>query len=180
MSLDKTTVAKRYSKALFEIVSEKGQRDETRAELNQIQQVFNDNEGLGKILTDKGLEQNQKLEILNILTKDASNYVGNLIKMTFDYGRMDYLTAIIDEFNNLCDADEKIVRAKVVSAIPLSDQQLDKMAEQFAKRLKVSEVVLGSEVDDSIIGGAIIKTDSLIYDGSIQTQINQIRQRLIG
>ncbi len=54
------------------------------------------------------------------------------------------------------------------------------MAEQFAKRLKVSEVVLDSEVDDSIIGGAIIKTDSLIYDGSIQTQINQIRQRLIG
>ena len=49
MSLDKTTIAKRYSKALFEIVSEKGQRDETRAELNQIQQVFNDNEGLGKI-----------------------------------------------------------------------------------------------------------------------------------
>lgn len=54
------------------------------------------------------------------------------------------------------------------------------MAENFAKRLKVSKVILDSEVDNSIIGGAIIKTDGLIYDGSIQTQINQIRQRLVG
>ncbi|MCC3236745.1 ATP synthase F1 subunit delta, partial [Pediococcus acidilactici] len=79
-----------------------------------------------------------------------------------------------------CVADASVVRAKVISAIPLSDEQLQKMAENFAKRLKVSKVILDSEVDNSIIGGAIIKTDGLIYDGSIQTQINQIRQRLVG
>lgn len=180
MSLDKTTIAKRYSKALFEIVSENGKLEETRGELNQIRQVFIDNEGLGKILTDKGLEQKQKLDIINILIKDASQDVQNLIKMTFDYGRMDNLTAIIDEFNNQCDASEELVRAKVTSAIPLSDEQLNQMASNFAQRLNVKKVILDSEVDDSIIGGAIIKTDSLIYDGSIQTQINQIRQRLIG
>lgn len=180
MSLDKTTIAKRYAKALFEIVSENGQLEETRSELNQIRNVFTDNKGLGKILTDKGLEQAHKQGIIDILIKDASTPVQNLIKMTFDYGRMDDLTAIIDEFNDMCDLSEQLVRARVISAIPLSDEQLNRMADNFAHRLNVKKVILDSEVDDSIIGGAIIKTDSLIYDGSIQTQINQIRQRLIG
>lgn len=180
MSLDKTTIAKRYSKALFDVVAEQNQIDQVRDELKQIQQIFDDNEGLGKMLTDKGLKDDQKRSIMALLTKDASKYVGNLIKMAFDYGRMDDLTAIIAEFNRLCDADASVVRAKVISTIPLSDEQLQKMAENFAKRLKVSKVILDSEVDNSIIGGAIIKTDGLIYDGSIQTQINQIRQRLVG
>ncbi len=60
MSLDKTTIAKRYSKALFDVVAEQNQIDQVRDELKQIQQIFDDNEGLGKMLTDKGLKDDQK------------------------------------------------------------------------------------------------------------------------
>jgi F0F1-type ATP synthase, delta subunit (mitochondrial oligomycin sensitivity protein) len=63
MSLDKTTIAKRYSKALFDVVAEQNQIDQVRDELKQIQQIFDDNEGLGKMLTDKGLKDDQKRSI---------------------------------------------------------------------------------------------------------------------
>ncbi|WP_353990122.1 ATP synthase F1 subunit delta [Pediococcus argentinicus] len=179
MSLDKMTIAKRYSKALFDVVAEHDQVASTREELHQVRQVFLDNDGLGKILTDKGLKHNEKLEILNLLTKSASPYVSNLIKMTFDYGRIGNLTDIIDAFDDLCDANQHIVRAKLTTAVQISDTQRDQISQQFAKRVGAKQVILDSNIDDSIIGGAILQANGLIYDGSVSSQINKIKQMLI-
>ena len=99
--------------------------------------------------------------------------------MTFDYGRIGNLTDIIDAFDDLCDANQHIVRAKLTTAVQISDTQRDQISQQFAKRVGAKQVILDSNIDDSIIGGAILQANGLIYDGSVSSQINKIKQMLI-
>ena len=180
MSLDNTTVTKRYARALFEVALEKGRIDEIQTELKDVKKIFDENQGLSVILTDKGITIDQKLDLIKPILNQASDLVKNLIQMTFDYGRINLLTDIISEFDNLYDANNKVVRATAITAIALDDKQMAELSQNFAHKLNVNKVVLHNKIDDSIIGGVILKTNGLVYDGSIKTQINQIKQSLLG
>jgi F0F1-type ATP synthase, delta subunit (mitochondrial oligomycin sensitivity protein) len=104
MSLDKMTIANRYAKALFELVVEQDQLDSTFEELKQLRDVFQTNDNLAYLLTSVELSLQEKQSILKILTDGATPVVKNLIMMVFDYGRMDDMVAIIDEFERRYDS----------------------------------------------------------------------------
>ncbi len=117
------TIANRYSKALFELVVEQDQLDETFEELVQLRQVFQTNTNLASVLAGAELALSEKQSLIQVLTDGASTVVANLIKMVFDYGRMDDMVAIIDEFERRYDARKQRVHANVVSAVKLDTTQ---------------------------------------------------------
>jgi F0F1-type ATP synthase, delta subunit (mitochondrial oligomycin sensitivity protein) len=98
------TIANRYAKALFELVVEQDQLDSTFEELKQLRDVFQTNDNLAYLLTSVELSLQEKQSILKILTDGATPVVKNLIMMVFDYGRMDDMVAIIDEFERRYDS----------------------------------------------------------------------------
>ncbi len=106
MSLDKKTVADRYAKALFELVDADNELDQTYQELIALRQVFEDNEGLDAALAGVQLSLDEKKSLIKDLQQGASKYVANLIQMVFDYGRIDCMVAIIDEFERRYDRNE--------------------------------------------------------------------------
>lgn len=102
MSLDEMTVAKRYSKALFEVLTENNELDSGYEELKQIRLVFQDNPQLGAILSGAALSETDRTSLVTpIIDNVDSKYVKNFMKMAFDYGRMNYLVSIIDQFEVL-------------------------------------------------------------------------------
>ena len=115
MSLDKKTVANRYAKAIFELAEENGQLDQTYQELSALRQVFEENGSLATLLSGVDLSLAEKKSLIDALKKDASPFVSNLIQMVFDYGRMDDLVAIIDEFERRYDAFNKRINAEVIT-----------------------------------------------------------------
>lgn len=179
MSLDKKTVANRYAKALFELADENDQLDQTYQELTALRQVFEENDGLATLLSGVDLSLAEKKALIDTLKKDASPFVSNLIQMAFDYGRMDDLVAIIDEFERRYDAHNKRVHAKVITAVQLDTKQRDQLKANLAQRLGANEVVLHEMVDPSILGGAIIQTNNETLDGSLSSKIEQIRRLLV-
>lgn len=179
MSLDNLTIAKRYSKALFELAEQHDQLDDLQSELNELRKVFQTVPNLGSMLSDALLSYDKKRPIVEQLEKDASPMVKNFIQMTFDYGRVNNIVGIINEFDNLVDEKHQIVRANLTTAVEITDDQKQQIADGFAQRIGAKKVVVDSKVDDSIIGGAVLESHGLIYDGSISTQINQIKQQLL-
>ncbi|KRK99453.1 F0F1 ATP synthase subunit delta [Secundilactobacillus odoratitofui DSM 19909 = JCM 15043] len=180
MSLDKVTVAKRYSKALFELLDSQDQLDASFEELKQLRKVFQDNPQLGTALTDNSLAPAKREALVKPLLDATTGTVHNLIHMVYDYGRMDAMVEIIDQFQALYDTKNATVYADVTSAVALDDSQLDQLKAGYAKRVGAKQVVLSSKVDADIIGGVIIKSEGTIYDGSIKTKINRVRQALLG
>ena len=116
MSLDKKTVARRYARALFELVDADNEVDQTYQELIALRQVFEDNEGLEAALAGVQMSLDDKKALVSDLQQGASQYVTNLIQMLFDYGRMDCMVAIIDEFERRYDRKMKRMHADVTTA----------------------------------------------------------------
>ena len=81
MSLDKKTVARRYARALFELVDADNEIDQTYQELIALRQVFEDNEGLEGALAGVQMSFADKKALVNALQEGASQYVQNLIQM---------------------------------------------------------------------------------------------------
>ena len=179
MSLDKKTVARRYARALFELVDADNEVDQTYQELIALRQVFEDNEGLEAALAGVQMSLDDKKALVSDLQQGASQYVTNLIQMLFDYGRMDCMVAIIDEFERRYDHVNKRMHADVVTAIQLDKQQRDQLADNLAKRFGANEVVLNEHVDPAILGGVIVHADHKTLDGSLSSKIKQIRRLLV-
>ena len=179
MSLDKKTVANRYAKAIFELAEENGQLDQTYQELSALRQVFEENDSLAALLSGVDLSLAEKKSLIDALKKDASPFVSNLIQMVFDYGRMDDLVAIIDEFERRYDAFNKRIHAEVITAVQLDTKQRDQLKAGLAKRLSANEIVLHETVDPSILGGVIIRANNEPLDGSLSSKIEQIRRLLV-
>lgn len=179
MSLDKKTVANRYAKAIFELAEENGQLDQTYQELSALRQVFEENDSLAALLSGVDLSLAEKKSLIDALKKGASPFVSNLIQMVFDYGRMDDLVAIIDEFERRYDAFNKRIHAEVITAVQLDTKQRDQLKAGLAKRLSANEIVLHETVDPSILGGVIIRANNETLDGSLSSKIEQIRRLLV-
>ncbi len=176
MSLDKKTVADRYAKALFELVDADNELDQTYQELIALRQVF---EGLDAALAGVQLSLDEKKSLIKDLQQGASKYVANLIQMVFDYGRIDCMVAIIDEFERRYDRKMKRMHADVTTAIQLDKQQEDQLKANLAKRFGANEVTLTKHVDPEILGGVIVHVDNKTLDGSLSSKIKQIRRLLV-
>ncbi|WP_461240408.1 F0F1 ATP synthase subunit delta [Paucilactobacillus sp. N302-9] len=179
MSLDKMTIAKRYSKALFELVVEQGNLDATFEELTQLRAVFQANDSLAAVLTGAELSLSEKQSLVKALQQDASPLVANLIQMIFDYGRMNDMVAIIDEFERRYDEKNKRVHAEITTAVKLGENQKEQLMKTFAARIGANEVVADETVDPEILGGVIIRANNETLDGSLSSKIEQIRRLLI-
>ena len=179
MSLDKKTVARRYARALFELVDADNELDQTYQELTALRQVFEDNAALASVLSGVQLSLSEKKSLIDDLKKGFSQPVSNLIQMTFDYGRINDLVAIIDEFERRYDAKMKRVHADVVTAIQLDKQQRDQLKANLAQRFGAKEVVLHEQVDPEILGGVIVHLNNKTLDGSLSSKIKQIRRLLV-
>lgn len=180
MSLNQITAAKRYAKALFELLSEQDELDRGYAELNQIRQVFIANPDLSVALTDQSLSQTKRQTLMNPLLEGTSGVIHNLVLMVYDYHRMDIMVEIINQFQSLYDEHRQTVYAKAITAVPLNEDEMTRLKDAYAKRVGAKEVVLSNQVDATIIGGVIVKSKGTILDGSIQTKINRLRQALLG
>ncbi|WP_283805068.1 ATP synthase F1 subunit delta [Lentilactobacillus rapi] len=86
---------------------------------------------------------------------------------------------IIDQFQKVYEDDKKIVRAEVVSATELSDDQRDRLAKAFEKRVGAAKVIFDTKVDSSLIGGVMIKSSDMTIDGSVKTRINKVKELLL-
>ncbi|MCH4123931.1 MAG: F0F1 ATP synthase subunit delta [Levilactobacillus sp.] len=179
MSLNRATVAKRYSKALFELLSEKDQLESGYTELEELRRIFQDNPQLSTMLSDASLQVAEREALLQPLLKQASPYIKNLIQMAYDYGRMENLVDIIDAFQKLYDDAHDTVYAEVTTAVALTAEQKSQIETVYAKRVGAKKVILSSKVDPAVIGGVIIKAADTVLDGSLRTKINRLRQQLL-
>ncbi|EHL95658.1 F0F1 ATP synthase subunit delta [Lentilactobacillus parafarraginis] len=179
MKSTNVTAAKKYAKAMFEVLTDSNNVEDGYADLIELRKIFAANPKLIDILDDMRVSDDKKKSLLAPITQNASDFINNFLKVVASYQRFPDIITIIDQFQKLYEDDKKIVRAEVLSATELDDDQKDRLAKAFEKRVGAAKVIFDTKVDKSLIGGIVIKSSDVIIDGSVRTRINKVKELLL-
>jgi F-type H+-transporting ATPase subunit delta len=140
-----------------------------------------DESDLSKTLAEPSLRISQKLELCRaVLGRDAviDKLAGNLLLVLVSSRRQSLLPAIEEAYRQLVDKREGRVVAQLTTAVPVTAAEQKRLAEQLSKRLHL-EVRFESLVDPSLLGGAVVRVGDRVFDASLTTRLQQLRQDLL-
>ena len=171
--------ARRYAKALFELSKEAGQVAEVVGELTSMGDLLDGNPELHGVLFRPLHPVAQRRAVLDGVTDriGASPTVRSFFSLLIDQRRLIDFPAIHEEFERLASEDAGLRRAEVVSASALRDEQLERLRRALSVRTGC-EVDVSARVDPTLLGGVIAKVGDLVFDGSLRTQLRQLRADL--
>ena len=176
---DFTTAARPYAKAVFELGKEGKALDKWSSSLAFSAAVASDAQ-MQAALSSPKLTQAQRAEVFLAACKgDISKEAENLVRVLAENNRLVILPNIAEQFEELRAAAENVLDATIISASALTDKQSKAYAAALEKRLG-KKVQLKSEVDTSLLGGAIIRAGDNVIDGSLKGRMQQLAHELLG
>jgi len=174
-----STIAKRYARAFFEIADEEKQLENYYREINGFSSIVEGNEDLKEFLANPIFDQAEKKSVVeNILEKtDISGITANFLKLLADKQRIVILKDIVESYREMMDEALKTVRVSVKTAFPLSAELVQHLQEGL-ERQTGKNVDMTVVEDQSLLGGIVVRVGDTLYDNSIKTQLNNIRNLL--
>jgi F-type H+-transporting ATPase subunit delta len=174
-------LAKRYAKALFAVGKEENALDEYATSLKEFATMLADNPELDDALSNPMYPLDAREGVMAEVVKaaDLSTIMGNFLNLIVQKRRADVLGDIAEMFQILVDEENNIAQGTVVSATELSAEMQAKVQETLEK-ITGKQVTLTTQVDESIIGGMIAKVGDLVMDGSIKTQLEELKESIKG
>ncbi len=173
---DLTTIARPYAKAAFDFAVEKDQLDQWGQMLSFAAEVAN-NEQMTELLTSS-FSAEKMAEIFVAVCGDQVDANGqNLLKVMAENGRLTALPDVCEQFFILKKEHEKEIDVEVISASELSDEQLANIGSKLEVRLE-RKVKLNCSVDETLLGGVIIRAGDLVIDDSARGRLNRLSDAL--
>ncbi|MFP4445307.1 MAG: ATP synthase F1 subunit delta [Desulfosudaceae bacterium] len=173
------SISRRYSKALILIGQEDGKAEQYREELDAVVAVLDQNAEFEDIISNPlyPAEDRKKALEMVIQTIGMSDIIKSFLLLIYDKQRFGELRGIAEFYRKLVDEHKGIVRADVVSASILSDEAVEKIKASLSK-MTGKEVILDVNQDPALIGGVVTKVGDIVLDGSIKTQLDNMKESL--
>jgi len=175
------SLAGRYAMALFELARDERQLDAVGASLGRLKQALRESEDLRTLVTSP-LVSREESERAVAAAADAlgldplsRNFIGVLAKNR----RLSQLGNVIRAFEMLAAGHRGEVTAEIVSAHPLSDDQVEALKARLRDQTG-RDIAVDLNVDPSILGGLVVKVGSRMIDGSIRTKLNTLAHAMKG
>lgn len=169
----------RYARSLAEIAFEDGLEQTVTEDLNTYIEIFRVVPDLLDAFHAPYIPRETKQRLLaELMTLHPVNHItSNFLRILLQHNRFRYYPEIADAFFKSINERKGIVTARVTASSPLSPQELksleDKIAEITGKSVNVE-----LQTDANLLGGIVVQVGSTIFDGSIRTQLSEMRRRL--
>ena len=171
--IEPITLARPYARAAFEHARVAGELAQWQDALEQLAAVTRDHK-VSVMLESPSQTAQQRAENLAALIGDSlPASVVNLLMIMADNGRLSLLPEVSALFEQFKQMVESTVTVVVTSAYPLNDDETRVLTETMTSKLNRS-VTLTSETDSSLLGGAIIRADDLVIDGSVRGRLDKL------
>jgi len=176
---EKSTIARPYAEAVFETAQASGELKQWSALLQTVALITADAD-MQNIIGNTSVNKEQLAQLIVDIAADVVTDQGrNLIRLLSENRRLNVVAEICEQFETLKAEAEKTVEAEIVSAQEVSAAQKTLIADKLKARLG-REVTLKCTVDESLMGGAIIKAGDMVIDGSVSGQLNKLSVELAG
>jgi F-type H+-transporting ATPase subunit delta len=174
------SVASTYARAFADVVL--GARlDANRAiaELRSIASLLSESVELRRVWENPAIPADQKRRVLDAVAQrdGISKQVRNLVAVLIDHRRVQFLGPVIRQLEKELDARLGFAEAEITSFRPLGDNEKSDFEAQVGK-LTGKKVRAQYAQDLSLLGGAILRLGSTIYDGSVKGQLEKMREAI--
>ena len=173
-------LAERYAGALVDVALENKQADRVKRELADFAALVRESPELHAFLANPSIARAAKHSAIEAIVArmGASRTLRNYLFVIVDQRRAGMLIEIEQAFSRLLDARQGITQATVISATELTSEERAELAAALGKL--TGEIVQAQfTTDAALIGGAVVRIGSTIYDGSVRTQLERMRVRMI-
>lgn len=173
------SIARRYARALFSLAVESNRVESWSDALQALRAVIDSSSDLQDVLSNPVYSKEQRRAIVGDLAAALrlDPEPSSLLFLLGDRNRLASLPAVAENFRDLADAHLGRLRARVTSAVPLEPQAAQAIADKLSQATQ-AKVLLDRAVDPALLGGVIAQVGSLVYDGSVRTQLEDLRKSL--
>lgn len=149
-------------------------------QLRDFSETFTGSTELREVLMNPSIANEQKLKVLDAIAGRIGMFpqVRNFLAVIMDHQRLSELEEILTEYHVVADEQSGVAEAEITSAHPLNDQDRAELEAQVAK-LAGGQVRATYRQDATLLGGAVVRLGSTVYDGSLRGQFRQLKQRLV-
>jgi len=174
-----SAIARRYAKALILIGKEDGNAETYRQELETIVALLDKEPMLEQAVSNPLYNaQSRRNVLVTVIDKlELSNVIKSFVLLLFDKARINFLRDVTLNYSVFADELKGIVRADLTTATDLTEETLEQIRNSLSKMTGKS-VSLEAKTDISLIGGIVTRIGDLVLDGSIKTQLQNMRESL--
>lgn len=170
-----TRAAIRYAKAILDLAKDQKLAPAVNEDMKSIAKAVDASKELKDMLYSPVIPTATKKSALLAVFQDLNKLSTNLIDTLIENRRIDILGVVAETYNQLFDKEQGIQIAKVTSAVPLTDE-LKKMVLVKVKELTGNDAEINNVVDESILGGFILRVGDLQYDASIANKLKKLKR----
>ena len=176
-----TGLAGRYAAALIELAESANKLDKVAEDLIALRSMISESKDLNRVITSPVLTRNEQAQAMTALCAKAEmdELTGNFAGTVAQNRRLPSLNKMISAFLNELSRRRGEASAQVISAKTLSDAQL-KAVSDVLKKAVGGKVSVEANVDESLLGGLIVKVGSRMVDTSLKTQLQQLHLSMKG
>lgn len=173
-------VSKVYGDALFEAAMEKDVMSEWYEEVQALRGIFAEHADLAQFLNHPQIMKEEKVKVTESVFKGriSEGLLGFLV-LVIEKGRQNDILPICDYFIDRVKEYKKIGVVKVTSAVVLSDEQKKRVEKRLLETTKYVSLEVNYEVDESLLGGLVIRIGDRVVDSSIRTQLEELKRDLM-
>lgn len=172
--------ATRYARALFDVAQKEGDIQQVGRDLGAFAALVSGNEGLARTFANPAIPAARKRAVVDQLLARAgglSPIVAKLLLMLAERDRLVLIPDLVAAYETRLMDHANVVRAQVTTAVPLTDDRIDALRQGLAQATG-RQVQLEARVDPAIIGGAVARIGSTVFDGSVTMQLQKVKERL--
>ena len=167
-----------YAKAFLEVARAEGHLAEVEDELFRFARAYTGSEELRLALTDPNLPVARKVAVVqDLLERKALAVSQALVLAVVVAGRAGEMEQIVDKFVELAVAERAHEFAEVRSAVPLSDEDVERLRDALSRATR-KNVEVKVVVDPEVMGGIVTKMGDLVIDGSVRHRLDQLREQI--
>lgn len=173
-------IPNRYAKALFKYAIDEGVAERVYGEMRQLSMSFASEEALAATIDNPFLAIADREKLL--LTASGAKQGGcfdKFILLVIKHNRENFMREIALAYEKIYREANKIALVDIITASKLSDEQVSKIIEVVEKQLKDKKLETNVSVDPDLLGGFIVKVDSMVLDTSIKNELKKLRLKLL-
>lgn len=173
------SIARRYARALIEVAGADYER--IGSEIQGLAEALFGSSETAEALLRPGIAKETRERALGAILDAAgvSTVTGNFVRLLLDRRRLDSLPDIARAYRDLADERAGRLRARVASARPLPESLVADLTRLLAAATK-KRVAVETSVDRTLMGGVVAQVGNVVYDGSLRTQLANMRRELTG
>ena len=168
-----------YAEALFEAARERDELEAVLSDLGEFVDALHDSEELRLFFYGGQIPERQKRRAIDGLTEGMKTQATNFLKVLVDNGREEILEEVLARYEELVKEHLGRIEVGVTTATELSDDQRDRLKERLGEVLEGREIILETNVNPDLIGGAIFRYGGRMMDGSIRGRLESLREGML-